>query len=153
MIRAVKVFPEVSDGLNAILVRRADGEAPLHLTGEFAGCSSRSLTEDQKVIGLPSQALGLEADLGDNGVDQDRWEAAHQELRQPIRPDVLLEGCAGTSSRGRTRHTRCCVVGSRRGTTPGCISVAVLSLHPSGVLTCARDLLISHGIRGSVQRT
>ena len=35
-VRGVEVFPEIGDGLYALLVRRADGEAAFHLAGEMA---------------------------------------------------------------------------------------------------------------------
>ena len=60
----LEVFPEIADRLHALVVRSADREAALHLAGEFLGGGSRALTDDQEVVGLPSEALGLEADLG-----------------------------------------------------------------------------------------
>ena len=35
-VRGVEVFPEIGDGLHALLVRRADREAAFHLAGEIA---------------------------------------------------------------------------------------------------------------------
>src|SRR5439155_1411677 len=92
VIRAVEVLPEVADGLDAVLVRGADGEIPFHLAGELAGRSSGSVADDEEVVGFPPEAFRLETDLSDHAIDKDGRNAAHEELRQPVGADVLFEG-------------------------------------------------------------
>ena len=45
----------------------------------------------QEVARLPAEPLRLEMDLHNRGIDQDWGDAAHEKLREPVGPDVLLE--------------------------------------------------------------
>ena len=63
----LKSLQKSSDGLPALVVCRADGKAPLDLAGEFLGGCPGSLADNQEVVGLPPEALGLKVHLRDDG--------------------------------------------------------------------------------------
>ena len=60
------------------------------------------ICDDQEIVCLPAEMLGLQMDFHDSAVVQDRRDASHQELGEPIGSDVLLEERARSPSRGRT---------------------------------------------------
>jgi len=63
--------------------------------------------DDQEIIRMPAQMLGLEVDCHHRAVDQDRRYALNKQLTEPIRIDVLLEDRARSSSGGGTRDAAC----------------------------------------------
>lgn len=105
---AVEVLSEIQHRLLAVLVRGTHGEGALDLTGEPAALAA-ALTDDEEVIGLPAQVVGLETHLHHARVDQDRWDPPDQQLRKPVSIDIPLEertGAAGGERAGydRARH-------------------------------------------------
>src|SRR6266540_2257803 len=93
-VSCLEVTPEILDCLFAVIICCADGESALHLAGEFLRLSSEAFTDNQKVVGLPPEVLCLEVDLQHGGIDQDRRNAPHEQMGEPVRRDVLLEKCA-----------------------------------------------------------
>ncbi len=77
-VRALEVLPEILDGLRALVVRCADREAALDLSGELLRASAGPLTHDKEIIRLPPKTLRLKMRFRHNGVDQDRRNATHK---------------------------------------------------------------------------
>jgi hypothetical protein len=57
----------------------------------FTCPTRRAATDNEEVVGIEAEMLGLEMDFGDASVSQDRRDAADEKLRQPVGRDVLLE--------------------------------------------------------------
>lgn len=76
-----EVLPEITNRLAALFIRRTDGEAPFHLACEPLGGPACSRADDQKIIRLPAEMLGLEAHLAQRGVDEEGLNCSDQELR------------------------------------------------------------------------
>ena len=95
-LRAFEVFPEVADGLHALVVRRADGEAPLHLASEVAYRAARaSQTIRKSSVCQPRRSVWKLTSLTVVSIRMGGI-AADQELRQPVGADMLLEKRAST---------------------------------------------------------
>jgi len=58
--------------------------------------------DDEEVVRVEAEMLGLEMDFGDAGIGQDRRDAADEELGQPVGGNVLLEKHALAAGGDRT---------------------------------------------------
>ncbi len=101
-VRLLKSFQKSWMACLQFVVCCADGEAALDLAGEFPGGCSGAFADNQKVVGLPAEVLCLEVNLRHDRVDQDRRNAAHEQLGQPVCRDVLLEERARSARGDRT---------------------------------------------------
>ena len=72
-------MPKAQEGLLAVLVLCTDHKGPFHLARKFPGYPGPIFTDDQKVIRLPPEVLGLEMYLGHRAVVQHGRNAANQE--------------------------------------------------------------------------
>ena len=98
----IEVFPEVANGLPAIVVRPAYGEAPLHLAAKLPGPYTGGVASNEKVVSVLAEALCLEVNLDHWTVDQDWWNAPHEHLCEPVSPNMLLKECSCSACGGRT---------------------------------------------------
>src|SRR6266699_373052 len=104
-VAVLEILPEILDGLLALVVCCADREASLDLAGEFLGTCASAFADNQEVVGLPPKVLCLKADLRHHVVDQDWGNAAHEQLGEPVRRDVLLEEGTRSARGGRRGST------------------------------------------------
>ena len=86
-----EVFPEIANRLLTLVVDSTDGEATLHLPDESCGRCARTRADNEEIVGVEAQMLGLKIDFGDNSVGQDGRDASDEELSQPVRCHVLFE--------------------------------------------------------------
>src|SRR4051812_34526503 len=84
-LRTLEVLPKVLHGLPAFVICATDREGELDLSSELLGFSASSFTNDQQIIGFPSEVLRLEVDFFYDSVNQDWWNPADQQLCEPVR--------------------------------------------------------------------
>jgi hypothetical protein len=77
----LEILPEVANGLLAFVVGGTDGEAALHLPDEPRSRRACARADDEDVVRIEAEMLGLEMDFGDAGISQDRRDAADEQLR------------------------------------------------------------------------
>lgn len=58
------------------------------------------LANDQEVVCVPAEMFGLQVNFHDTAVAQDRRDAAHEQLSEPVYINVLLEEGAAPSGGG-----------------------------------------------------
>ena len=68
---ALEILPEIAHGLHAFFVRCAEGEAPLHLAHEPRIRRTCARGDNEEVVRVEAEMLGLEMDFGDAGIGQD----------------------------------------------------------------------------------
>src|SRR5262249_55986653 len=101
----VEIMPVIRDRLLALLVHGAKGERPLYLPDELSPDAGPVLSDDEEIVGLSPEPLGLEMNLRHRAVADDRWDRPDQEQREPVGTDMLLENGSRSSGRGRTRDS------------------------------------------------
>ena len=76
----LEILPEIVNGLLAFVVGSTDGEAAFHLPDESRSRRACARTDDEDVVRIKAEMLGLEMDFGDAGIGQDRRDAADEQL-------------------------------------------------------------------------
>ena len=104
-IGLLEVFPEIANRLTAFLVGGTDSEATLYLPDEPCVRFACPRTDNEEVVGIEAEMLGLEMDFGDASVGQNRRDASDEELDQPVRRDMLLEEHSLATSGDRTGNS------------------------------------------------
>ena len=74
----LEILPEVVDGLLAFVVGSTDGEAAFHLPDEPRSRRACVRADDEDVVCIEAEMLGLEMNFGDAGIGQDRRNAADE---------------------------------------------------------------------------
>src|SRR5690606_6134577 len=77
----LEILPEVPNSLLAFLVGGTDGEAAFYLPDEPRSRRACARADDEEVIRIEAEMLGLEMDFDDTGIGQDRRDAADEQLR------------------------------------------------------------------------
>lgn len=98
----LEILPEIADGLLAFVAGGTDGEAAFHLSYEPRIRRACARADDEEIVRVEAEMLGLEMDFGYAGIGQDRRDAADEKLRQPVRCDMLLEERALSTRGGGT---------------------------------------------------
>ena len=104
-IALLEILPEIADGLLAFVVSGTDGEAAFRLPYEPRIRRPCARADDEEVVRVEAEMLGLEMDFGDAGIGQDRRNAADEELSQPVGRNMLLEEHALAAGGDRTRNS------------------------------------------------
>jgi len=77
----LEILPEVANGLLAFVVGGTDGETAFHLPDEPRSRRGCARADDEDVVRIEAEMLGLEMDFGDAGIGEDRRDAADEQLR------------------------------------------------------------------------
>jgi hypothetical protein len=76
----LEILPEIANGLLAFVVGSTDGEAALHLPDEARSRRACARADDEDVVRIEAEMLGLEMDFGNAGICQDRRDATDEQL-------------------------------------------------------------------------
>lgn len=77
----LEILPEVPNSLLAFVVGGTDGEAAFHLPDEPRRRRACTRADNEEVVRIEAEMLGLEMDFSDAGIGQDRRDAADEQLR------------------------------------------------------------------------
>jgi hypothetical protein len=89
--------------LLALVICCTDGERPLDLTSELTEISRTILADNQEIVSVPAEMLGLQMDFHDQTVVQDWRNTFYKELCEPIGIYMLFKERARPSGRRGTR--------------------------------------------------
>jgi hypothetical protein len=77
--------------LHAVLVGRTDRKRSLYLAEKFRSDAGSCVSNDQEIIGMPTETLRLKTDFDNRAITQDRRDPADEQQCEPVGVNMMLE--------------------------------------------------------------
>ena len=94
----MEIDPEIREGFDTVGVELTNSKGSFDLGGQVPLHALCRFANEQNVVSLPPEMLGLKRDFIEDAVGQNRRHSADEQKGEIARVDMLLKESAGTPS-------------------------------------------------------